>query len=78
MTIYFRCKQSGNLVGFSNEDDIAIMRKEEHYEEVSQSTSEAKEQAAPALPDNQPKRRGRLKKEPAEETRSGDEKEVTI
>lgn len=30
----FRCKQSGNTLSFSDEGDIASMRKESHYEEI--------------------------------------------
>ena len=33
--VIFRCKRSGNTVNFSNENDIAGMRKHEGYEEVA-------------------------------------------
>jgi len=78
MTIYFRCKQSGNLVGFNDEVDITTMRKEEHYEEVTDSVADAKVQAAPALQLIDQKRRGRPKKEPAADTRSSSDGELTI
>lgn len=32
--ITFRCKRSGNTVAFSNEADIAGLRKHEGYEEI--------------------------------------------
>jgi hypothetical protein len=35
MKVTFKCKQSGNTVSFTNETDIATMRKEEGYIEVS-------------------------------------------
>lgn len=34
MNVSFRCKQSGNVVSFTDEQDIDWMRKESHYEEV--------------------------------------------
>lgn len=34
MKVTFKCKQSGNTVSFTNETDIATMRKEEGYIEV--------------------------------------------
>jgi len=34
MEVVFRCKQSGNTVKFSNDEDIRTMRMETHYEEV--------------------------------------------
>lgn len=35
----FRCKQSGNTLSFSDEGDIASMRKESHYEEIGNEVS---------------------------------------
>jgi hypothetical protein len=35
MKVTFKCKQSGNTVSFTNETDIATMRKEEGYIEVA-------------------------------------------
>lgn len=35
----FKCKQSGNTVSFSDEGDIASMRKETHYEEIGNEIS---------------------------------------
>lgn len=32
----FRCKRSGNTVSFTNENDIAGMRKHEGYDEVKE------------------------------------------
>lgn len=40
MKVYFRCKQSGNLVSFTDENDIEVMRKEEYYEEVKDAIQE--------------------------------------
>ena len=40
MTVTFRCKQSGNCVSFSVEDDITAMRKETEYEEVKDAVQE--------------------------------------
>lgn len=34
MKVQFRCKQSGNIVSFTNEQDIHWMRKEASYEEI--------------------------------------------
>lgn len=36
----FRCKRSGNTVSFTNENDIAGLRKHEGYEEVIYENSE--------------------------------------
>ncbi len=33
--VVFRCKRSGNVVSFTNENDISGMRKHEGYEEVA-------------------------------------------
>jgi hypothetical protein len=35
MKVTFKCKQSGNTVSFTDETDIASMRKEEGYTEVA-------------------------------------------
>ena len=35
--VTFRCKRSGNTVSFSNETDVAIMRKDLGYDEVKES-----------------------------------------
>lgn len=45
MKVFFRCKQSGNIVSFSSEDDIAAMRKEPEYEEIKDAVQEIQEQA---------------------------------
>ena len=34
-TIRFKCKRSGNIVSFSNEGDIAGLRKHEGYDEIT-------------------------------------------
>ena len=46
MKVTFKCKQSGNTVSFTNETDIATMRKEEGYIEVSADGVSAGEVAA--------------------------------
>jgi hypothetical protein len=33
--IRFKCKRSGNIVSFSNENDIAGLRKHEGYDEIT-------------------------------------------
>ena len=35
MKVTFKCKQSGNTVSFTDETDIASMRKEEGYTEIA-------------------------------------------
>lgn len=35
--VTFRCKRSGNTVSFSNEADVATMRKDLGYDEVKES-----------------------------------------
>jgi len=44
--VTFQCKRSGNFVSFSNENDIAGMRKHEGYKEISNEIKE--EVQAPA------------------------------
>lgn len=39
MMATFKCKQSGNTVSFIDENDIASMRKETHYEEIGNEIS---------------------------------------
>lgn len=34
--VFFKCKRSGNLVSFTNENDIEQLRKHEGYSEVKQ------------------------------------------
>ena len=46
MKVTFKCKQSGNTVSFTNETDIATMRKEEGYIEVAVNDVAADEVAA--------------------------------
>lgn len=40
--VTFRCKRSGNTVSFTNENDIAGMRKHEGYDEVIDNVETAK------------------------------------
>lgn len=40
MEVTFRCKRSGNVVKFTNENDIAGLRKHEGYEEVIEQKKE--------------------------------------
>jgi hypothetical protein len=56
-SVVFKCRRSGNCVRFSNENDIAGMRKHEGYEEVI----DAPDPNTPteAAPLEMPKRRGR-------------------
>lgn len=60
MKVTFRCKQSGNCVSFSSEDDIASMRKEIGYEEVKDAVQE--QETAPDAPSEEVVRRGRPRK----------------
>ena len=46
MKVTFKCKQSGNTVSFTDETDIASMRKEEGYIEVAADGVSAGEVAA--------------------------------
>lgn len=39
MKVSFRCKQSGNVVNFTNQQDIDWMRKEAGYEEIKNEVS---------------------------------------
>jgi hypothetical protein len=55
MRVTFKCKRSGNTVSFTNENDIAGLRKHEGYEEIKDGMQE--EVKAPA--DKEVKRRGR-------------------
>lgn len=57
MKVFFRCKRSGNTVGFTNEDDIAQLRKHESYEEVKNQSAVPEEQ-----PVQETAKRGRPKK----------------
>lgn len=58
MKVYFRCKRSGNKVGFTIESDIIQMRKHEGYEEIKQDS------AVPVVeqPVQETKSRGRPRK----------------
>lgn len=58
MMIAFKCKRSGNLVAFSDLDDIESMRKESGYVEVKEQSNET---ALPVVVE-QPKTRGRPRK----------------
>lgn len=40
--VTFRCKQSGNFVRFSDDEDIADMRKDTSYEEIKPESLEPK------------------------------------
>lgn len=60
MRVFFRCKRSGNLVSFTNENDIAGLRKHEGYEEVTNAVQEAQTPS----PSEEVKKRGRHPKEP--------------
>lgn len=58
MKVFFRCKRSGNSVGFTYESDIEQMRKHEGYEEIKDSAVPEIEQ-----PKSEPiKSRGRPRK----------------
>jgi hypothetical protein len=69
MRVFFKCKASGNKLGFSNEDDIQAMRKEEGYEEIKDAVQlpeetpkqEIKAETKPAA--QEVKKRGRPSKE---------------
>ncbi len=58
--VVFRCKRSGNCVKFSNENDIAELRKHQSYEEVLPNAS-ALQKTIEQEP-KEPARRGRPKK----------------
>ena len=45
--VTFQCKRSGNFVSFSNENDIAGMRKHEGYKEIENGNKEEIRQEAP-------------------------------
>lgn len=54
MKVTFRCKQSGNIVSFTNEQDINWMRKEASYEEVGdeiKAESSAKQEIRESVAD---------------------------
>ena len=40
--VFFKCKRSGNLVSFTNENDIEQLRKHEGYSEVKHEEVEVK------------------------------------
>ena len=61
MRVFFRCKRSGNLVSFTNENDIAGLRKHESYEEVKDGMQEEIKDAI-APPSEEVKKRGKLNK----------------
>ncbi len=44
MKVSFRCKRSGNVVSFTNENDIEQLRKHEGYEEVKDQSAVPTEQ----------------------------------
>lgn len=65
MVTTFRCRRSGNIVSFSNEDDIRGLRAHEGYEEVTE-TPVATPPTPATMPSETPvenKRRGRPRKE---------------
>lgn len=62
MKVTFRCKQSGNCVSFSSDDDIAAMRKETEYEEVKDGLQEEIKAPAEEVNSIPVIRRGRPKK----------------
>lgn len=45
--VTFQCKRSGNFVSFSNENDVAGMRKHEGYKELKDEVQEEIRQEAP-------------------------------
>ncbi len=59
--VVFRCKRSGNCVKFSNENDIAELRKHESYEEVLPNAIIPKQIEKPIA--KEPPKRGRPRKE---------------
>jgi len=59
----FQCKQSGNRVSFSNEDDIRGLREHEYYFEVFDVPELPKDETPAFLQPVEPvKQRGRPKK----------------
>lgn len=44
--VAFKCLQSGNVVSFSDVDDIESMRKEQHYEEIKYENAKTNEQTS--------------------------------
>jgi len=56
MVITFRCKRSGNTVSFSNETDIAELRKHEGYEEVKKQEPPAEEKTITLKRPGRPKK----------------------
>ena len=58
--VVFRCKRSGNCVTFSNETDIAELRKHECYEEVLPDASTPTQIEKPVA--KEPRKAGRPKK----------------
>lgn len=63
MAVSFRCKVSGNVVTFKNQDDIDSMRKETGYQELGSAAEYPVVDAdQPALPDQTNKPRGRPRK----------------
>jgi hypothetical protein len=45
--VTFKCKRSGNFVSFTNENDIAGLRKHEGYDEVIENGNQEEVQASP-------------------------------
>ena len=43
--VTFQCKRSGNFVSFSNENDIAGLRKHEGYKEITNEVQEVRQEA---------------------------------
>lgn len=59
MKVFFRCKRSGNLVGFTNESDIEQLRKHEGYTEVKEDSTVPTEQSdSDKKPRGRPRRKG--------------------
>lgn len=59
--VTFQCKRSGNFVSFTNENDIAGLRKHEGYKEVTDGNQEEVRQEAT----KEVLKRGRTAKVPA-------------
>ena len=62
MIVSFRCKRSGNVVSFYNQDDILGLRKHEGYMEIKDETNAneaVKVEEAPKAQVLVPKKKGR-------------------
>ena len=65
MASQFRCIRSGNVVSFSNEDDIRSTRSNESYEEIKNETNANEAVQIPQAPEAEVLKRkpGRPRKE---------------